>query len=554
MNGLPPSTNRVVRVLCVAAALFILVGAGQCSPSSKDLPHEPLAIAAQDNPPATADQFIARQPFVSVAKQAKAAVVNVSAVKKRSQELERFPSPFFDDPFFRRFFGDEFERRMPGPRERREQGLGSGVIVTPNGYIVTNNHVVEDADELTVSLPDKRTFKATVIGTDPKTDVAVIKIDAANLPVLAWGDASQLQVGELVLAVGNPFGLNQTVTMGIISAVGRANMGIVDYEDFIQTDAAINPGNSGGALVNLKGELIGINTAIFTRSGGYMGIGFAIPSNMARNVMDSLIKHGKVIRTYLKIEGRCPERVQTCDTEKPRHVFSARFDPFRCARLGVEIPISLKIDFEIGSRGWIGVSIQEVTQDLAKEFGAPDTKGALVGDVIDDSPAAKAKLERGDIITAYNGKTINDPVHLRSLVAETPPGTTVRLSIWRDKAAKELTVTVGEQPKEVASTKGFGSGKGDYALAGITVEELKPDRSGRSKFQTGVVVTDVEPDSPAERAGVRRGDIIREINRKPVKNVRDFERLTKELSPGSPVLLLLGRGNATIFLSISPGR
>jgi serine protease Do len=500
MNGLSPSTNRVVRVLCVAAALFILVGAGQCSPSSKDLPHEPLAIAAQDNPPATTDQFIASQPFVSVAKQAKAAVVNVSAVKKRSQELERFPSPFFDDPFFRRFFGDEFERRMPGPRERREQGLGSGVIVTPDGYIVTNNHVVEDAGELTVSLPDKRTFKATVIGTDPKTDVAVIKIDAANLPVLAWGDASQLQVGELVLAVGNPFGLNQTVTMGIISAVGRANMGIVDYEDFIQTDAAINPGNSGGALVNLKGELIGINTAIFTRSGGYMGIGFAIPSNMARNVMDSLIKHGKVIR------------------------------------------------------GWIGVSIQEVTQDLAKEFGAPDTKGALVGDVIDDSPAAKAKLERGDIITAYNGKTVNDPVHLRSLVAETPPGTTMRLSIWRDKAAKELTVTVGEQPKEVASTKGFGSGKGDHALAGITVEELKPDRSGRSKFQTGVVVTDVEPDSPAERAGVRRGDIIREINRKPVKNVRDFERLTKELSPGSPVLLLLGRGNATIFLSISPGR
>jgi serine protease Do len=358
--------------------------------------------------------------------------------------------------------------------------------------------VVEDADELTVALPDKRTFKAKVIGTDPKTDVAVIKIDASNLPVLPWGDASQLQVGEMVLAVGNPFGLNQTVTMGIISAVGRANMGIVDYEDFIQTDAAINPGNSGGALVNLKGELIGINTAIFTRSGGYMGIGFAIPSNMVRNVMDSLIKHGKVVR------------------------------------------------------GWIGVSIQEVTQDLAKEFGAADTKGALVADVLDDSPAAKAKLERGDIITAYDGKAVNDPSHLRSLVAETAPGTAVRLSVWRDKAMKEVTLVIGEQPKEVASTKSSAGGRGDHALAGITVEDLKPDRSGRSRVRSGVLVTEVEPDSPAERAGVRRGDIVREINRKPVKHVRDFERLTKDLRPGSPVLVLISRGNATIFLSISP--
>ena len=488
-----PIRNRPAAPLA-GAILVLFMSLAICSPPQDAAAGQPTTGADQ---PGAANAGIFAQPFVAVAKHAKAAVVNISSVKKTAQGAER-PGPFFDDPFFRRFFGEEFERRMPAPRDRREQGLGSGVIVTQDGYIVTNNHVVEGADELTVSLPDKRTFKAKVIGTDPKTDVAVLKIDASNLPVLTWGDAGQLQVGEMVLAVGNPFGLSQTVTMGIISAVGRANMGIVDYEDFIQTDAAINPGNSGGALVNVRGELIGINTAIFTQSGGYMGIGFAIPSNMARSVMDSLIRHGKVVR------------------------------------------------------GWIGVSIQEITQDLAKEFGAAGTKGALVADVLDDGPAAKAKLERGDIITGYDGKTVNDPGHLRSLVAETPPGTSVRLSIWRDKTTKDLTLVIGEQPKEVASTKSGGSGRGDHALAGMTVEEVKPDRSGRARIQTGVVVTEIEPDSPAERAGVRKGDIIREINRKPVKHVRDFERLTKELTAKSPVLLLIARGNATIFLSISP--
>ncbi len=478
--------------------MVILTGVAKDSQPTAPRLYEPLPVVTQETAPHPGIPILSGQPFIAVAKQAKDAVVNISSVKKGTRGAERFSTPFFDDPFFRRFFGEEFEQRGPTLPEPQEQGLGSGVIVTTNGYIVTNNHVVEDADELTVSLPDKRTYKAKVIGTDPKTDVAVVKIEAAGLPVLSWGDASQLQVGEMVLAVGNPFGLSQTVTMGIISAVGRANMGIVDYEDFIQTDAAINPGNSGGALVNLNGELIGINTAIFTRSGGYMGIGFAIPSNMAKSVMDSLIKHGKVVR------------------------------------------------------GWIGVSIQEVTQDLAKEFGAADAKGALLADIMDDSPAAKAKLERGDIITAYQGKVINDPGHLRSLVAETPPGTTVRLSVWRDKAVKEITVTIGEQPKELASTKHSERLTGNQALVGITVEEMKPDRSRRSQFQTGVVVTEVAPDSPAERAGLRRGDIIREINRKPVKHVRDFDRLTKELTPKSPVLLLLVRGNATIFLSINP--
>lgn len=442
----------------------------------------------------TAEGRLPEQLFVPIAKRAKVSVVNVSSIKKAKQDGHSFQSPFFEDPFFRRFFGEEFERRNPAPREFQQQGLGSGVIVTSDGYIITNNHVVEGADELNVSLPDKRTFKAKVIGTDPKTDVAVIKIDASNLPALPWGDASQLEVGEMVLAVGNPFGLSQTVTMGIISAIGRANVGIVDYEDFIQTDAAINPGNSGGALVNVKGELIGINTAIFSQSGGYMGIGFAIPSTMAKSVMQSLVKHGKVIR------------------------------------------------------GWLGVSIQDVTPELAKEFGAAENRGALVGDVMEDSPASKAKLERGDIITAYNGVAVRDSNHLRGLVAETPPGTTARLSVLHDKKLADLTITLGE-PKELAKTGRAGSSKGEHALAGLTVENAR--ESGRSKMSSGVVVTDIDHASPAERAGLQKGDVIHEINRKSVKDVKDFARLTGQLTPHSPVLLLVKRGNGTLFLSIS---
>ncbi|MEW6543555.1 MAG: DegQ family serine endoprotease [Nitrospirota bacterium] len=483
--------------------LLLLAGMVHCSegPGSDAIP---AALAA---PPAVSAQPAGSVPsnetFVSVAKLARASVVNISSVRKTRLESEPIPSPFFDDPFFRRFFGEEFERRFQPPRERREQGMGSGVIVSADGYIVTNNHVVDQADEITVLLPDKRSLKAKLVGTDPKTDVAVIKVEAADLPTLAWGDSTRLQVGELVLAVGNPFGLNQTVTMGIISAVGRANMGIVDYEDFIQTDAAINPGNSGGALVNLRGELIGINTAIFTRSGGYMGIGFAIPSNMVKNVMSSLVKHGKVVR------------------------------------------------------GWIGVSIQEVSQDLAKEFGAPDTKGALVADVTEDSPAAKAGLERGDIITAYNGTAVNDPAHLRSLIAETAPGATVTLRVWREKSVRDVKITIGELPKELAKASRGRSegGRGDHALAGVTVETYAPDRpgrQGRSRGDSGAVVKDIEPGSPAERAGLQAGDIIREINRKPVRSAQDFERLTERLSPKAPVLLLISRGNATIFLSINP--
>ena len=488
--------RAAVALLC--GGVLVVSGVNVFSSSSNVVASQPSTSRVQFANAPTVEEPLLGQPFVPIAKRAKATVVNVSSVKKTKQDGQGFQNPFFDDPFFRRFFGEEFERRMPAPREFQQQGLGSGVIVTSDGYIITNNHVIEGADELSVSLPDKRSFKAKVIGTDPKTDVAVIKIDASNLSALPWGDASQLEVGEMVLAVGNPFGLSQTVTMGIISAIGRANVGIVDYEDFIQTDAAINPGNSGGALVNLKGELIGINTAIFSRSGGYMGIGFAIPSTMTKSVMQSLIKHGKVIR------------------------------------------------------GWLGVSIQNVTPDLAKEFGAAENTGALVGDVTEDSPASNAKLERGDILTAYNGIPVRDSNHLRGLVAETPPGTTARLSVLRDKKPLDLNITIGELPKELAKAGRDGSGKVEHALAGLTVENAR--QSGRSKASSGVVVTDLEPESLAERAGLQKGDVIHEINRKPVKDVKDFEHLTSQLAPRSPVLLLVKRRTSTIFLSIGGER
>jgi len=332
--------------------------------------------------------------FVEVTKATKPAVVNISTTK-----VVRFRgapySPFFNDPFFRRFFGDDFFREFRAPREQREQSLGSGVIVSQDGYIVTNNHVVEGASEIRVLVGDQREFKGRVVATDPRTDVAVVKIAGHGLPTIPWGDSDRLQVGEWVLAIGNPFGLNQTVTAGIISATGRANVGIADYEDFIQTDAAINPGNSGGALVNVRGELIGINTAIFSRSGGYMGIGFAIPSNMVREVMEDLIKRGKV------------------------------------------------------TRGWLGVHIQLLTPDLAKKFGLKEAHGVLVGEVSGGSPAAKAGMNRGDVILELAGKRVEDPEHLRNEVARTEPGKRIPVKIWRGSKEMILQVEIEELPKEV---------------------------------------------------------------------------------------------------------
>jgi len=428
--------------------------------------------------------------FTQVAKMARPAVVNISTMVK-AESRAPMRSPFFDDPFFRRFFGDEFERRFQPDELPPQQGTGSGVIVSQDGYIITNNHVVEQGDDIQVTLSDKRNFTAEVVGADPKTDLALLKIDAKDLPVLPWGDSSALQVGEIVLAIGNPFGLSQTVTMGIVSAVGRANVGIVDYEDFIQTDAAINPGNSGGALVNLKGELIGINTAIFSRSGGYMGIGFAIPSKMAKFIHTSLAEYGKVIR------------------------------------------------------GWLGVSIQDLTTDLQTQFEAPDTQGALVSEVVNESPAEQAGFKRGDIIRTYDSHAVKDTRQLRALVAESLPNASVKIQVLREGEQKELTVTIREMPQDMMTSTLGGEARGKHALTEIIV---KPPSRG----ETGVEVTDVKAGSAASRAGIREGDIIREINRQVVKDIDDFQRVTSKLGADDRVLLLLQRGRGTIFLMITP--
>ena len=425
------------------------------------------------------------QTFIDVAKRAKASVVNVSSTRKMRKVGE-----------VQRVYSGNLNRRFRQPKTLRQEGTGSGVIVSTDGYIVTNHHIVENGDELEVLLSDKRTFKAKMIGADPNTDVAVIKIDATDLPILSWMDSAQLEVGQLVLAVGSPYGLTQTVTMGIISAVGRANMGIVDYQDFIKTDAAINLGNSGGALVNLHGELVGINTAIFARTGGYRGIGFAIPGNMVKSVLDRLIKYGKVVR------------------------------------------------------GWLGVSIQAVTPDLAKEFGVSETIGALVADVMEDSPASKAGLERGDIITEFDRKPVKDSAQLRLLVAESAPGTTMTMTVLRNRQPRSLEATVGEQPNEWSARREFRDEPGSHALGGVQIGPLSQDKLRELRITGGVVVLSIDHASPAARASLRKGDVIREINKQAVGSVEEFERQVSRLNANGGILLLITRGRTTIYLTI----
>lgn len=442
------------------------------------------------------------QTFVEIAKSVKPAVVNIYATKNGHGGGGSGTTPF-DDPLFRKFFGDEFFRKFEHPKERKERGLGSGVIVESNGMIITNNHVVGKADEIRVTLSDKREFKAKLIGTDPKTDVAVVKIEATGLPTVSWADSDKLEVGEFVLAVGNPFGLTQTVTLGIVSALGRA-AGIAEYEDFIQTDAAINPGNSGGALVNVRGELVGINTAIFSQSGGNMGIGFAVPSNMAQSIMGQLVQTGKVVR------------------------------------------------------GWLGVSIQELTPELASQFGVGDTKGVLVSDVMDDSPAKKAGFERADVILEYDGKSMDSPTHLRNAVAQTPVGKKVSIKFIRDKKTKTVDLTIAEQPKSMAQSgeeEGSDSATATGVLSSLEVRDLNEElanRYGLKSSERGVVIVRVKSGSTAEELGVREGDIVLEVNRQAVTSVKVFERIAGKLPTDQAVLLLLKRQGRTIYLTLRP--
>ncbi len=507
----PPRGMRRWMVAATLLTVGIVIGfvvasdlgwlpAGHAVPDASSIaPTLPIA-----RPVSTAPQPVlggGNQTFVDIAKSVKPAVVNIYATKSgRSEGSGTAP---FDDPLFRKFFGDEFFKKFEHPKERKERGLGSGVIVESNGLIITNNHVVGKADEIRVTLSDKREFKAKLIGTDPKTDVAVVKIDATGLPTVAWADSDKLEVGEFVLAVGNPFGLTQTVTLGIVSALGRA-AGIAEYEDFIQTDAAINPGNSGGALVNVRGELVGINTAIFSQSGGNMGIGFAVPSNMAQSIMGQLVQTGKVVR------------------------------------------------------GWLGVSIQELTPELSSQFGITETKGVLVSDVMDDSPAKKAGFERADVIIEYDGKSMDSPTHLRNAVAQTPVGKKVAVKLIRDKKPKTIDLTIVEQPKSM-SQNGDEDG-GDAAtptgiLSSLDVRDLTEELAGRyglKSSERGVVIVRVKPGSTAEELGVREGDIVLEVNRQAVTSVKTFERIAGKLSKDQAVLLLLKRQGRTIYLTLRP--
>ncbi|GAK49243.1 protease Do [Candidatus Moduliflexus flocculans] len=456
--------------------------------------------AIQASAEATAKLQDLSQAFRDIAKEVGPAVVFIGT-EQTVKSSSNSPTPeqfreFFGDDFMRRFFGE-----MPQGREYKQEGLGSGFITSADGYILTNNHVVENADKITVTLADKREFKAEVVGTDPKSDVAVIKIQADNLPVAKLGDSETLEVGDWVIAIGTPFGLSQTVTAGIISAEGRSNIGINDYEDFIQTDAAINPGNSGGPLVNINGEVIGINTAIFSRSGGYQGIGFAIPINMAKSVQESLIKNGKVIR------------------------------------------------------GWLGVMIQQVTPEMVKQFDLPEgTTGTLVGDVLKGGPAQEYGIQRGDVIVEFDGKPIDSPTTLKNIVAVTEIGKKVDVVLYRNGKKQTIQVKIAEQTgNEKQASKRGTPDEATIEKFGLSVQELTKDIAGQLGYdnEKGVVISNVEQGSPAAEAGLRRGDLIQEINKTTIESLDDYNKAMKAVGDEKSFLTLIRRGENTSYVVVS---
>ena len=448
--------------------------------------------------------------FAPVVKSVLPDVVNISTSKvvkgsNRPDIQGDFPDGM--PPFFQQFFGQQFghngpqsgpnpENRSPRNHDQREDSLGSGVIVSPDGYILTNYHVIDGATDVRVTLADKRQLKATIVGSDPKTDIAVLKVEGTGFPTITVGDSSKLQVGDYALAIGDPFGVGQTVTMGIVSALNRGNLGIEDYEDFIQTDAPINPGNSGGALINDRGELVGINTAILSGgSGGNQGIGFAVPINLARSVMTQILDHGKVTRAYL------------------------------------------------------GIMVQDITPGISKAMNLKDMKGVLVGDVSPEGPAKRSGVQRGDVILEVNGKLMEDSRQLRNTISMMNPDATVNLKLMRNGSPSDVSVKLGELPtdKEQAKTE---EGSSDQALDGVTVENLDAQSArelGLSASTTGVVVTDINPSSSLASAGLRRGDVIQEVNHQPVKNVSQFQEAVRKA--GKNPLLLVNRKGTTLFIA-----
>jgi serine protease Do len=465
--------------------------------SLRDVPEELMALEQLS------------KAFVGVSKLVNPSVVTISAekvIRSASRERRRLP----DNHPFREFFGDDFFDRFfwggPDGESFRSRGLGSGVIVSEDGYILTNNHVIQDAEELTIGLMDDRELKAEVIGTDPESDIALIKVDAEGLPAVRFGDSDLLQVGEWVIAVGSPFSENlaHTVTAGIVSAKGRNRVGIVDFEDFIQTDAAINPGNSGGALVNVRGELVGINTAIATRNGFYQGVGFAIPINMARKVMDDLLSRGKVVR------------------------------------------------------GWLGVQIQPLDDDLAASLKLDSKRGVIINDLTSGGPAEKAGLKHGDVILEFQGTEVKDADHLQSLVAAQDPGSPAEVKVLRDGKRKNFEVDLGERPRNPMEAFREGDGGGDAkevpaaGRLGLEIEPLTRElaRDLGVEDEEGVVVREVRRDGPAARKNIRPGDVIREVNRRQVSTLAGFNEAMGEVDAGETVLLLIQRGETSFFVAV----
>jgi serine protease Do len=498
---------KIRRWVATVVVLMALAGGALLSQGARNwtdhtvfgAPSAPIAVT-QNALPVSLGNFA--NGFSAVLKPALPAVVNISSSRMVKGGRNQM-SPMFNDPFFRQFFGDQGQGEA---RPQREQSLGSGVIVSSDGTILTNNHVIDGATDIKVFLNDKREFQAKLIGTDPKTDIAVLKIDASNLPTLSLGDSNQLQVGDLIFAIGDPFGVGETATMGIVSATGRGGFGIESYENFIQTDAAINPGNSGGAMIDIHGNLVGINTAILSHGGGMggqggnEGVGFAIPVSMVKPVMDQILNHGKVVRGYL------------------------------------------------------GVHIQDLTPELAKAFGLKDSGGVLIGDVSSGTPAAQAGLKKGDVILQVNGQPVNASNQLRVQISQFAPGTPIKLQIWRNGGTQDVSLKLAElSEKEEKQATGETSGA---ALEGVQVQDLTSDISQELNLAPGthgVVVTSVDASSPAAAAQppLNRGDVIQEINHKPINNTSDYQQAMSGADK-QPVLLLVNHGGVTGYVVVEP--
>ena len=498
MKYFPFLKTTTFKVQAIAGALVLAGGLAVVAHGSVDAANIRLKLAAANEGPAR----------LTMAPAANAAMPSV--VKISSSKIVKTPTAFEgqsgDDgaDLFGQLFGgrngagNRGGRFQTPPSAHREAGVGSGVIISPDGYIITNNHVVDGATDVEVTLTDRRQFKARVIGTDPKTDVAVIKIDAGNLPAITVGDSSKLQIGDEVLAIGNPFGVGQTVTMGIVSATGRTGLGIEEYEDFIQTDASINPGNSGGALVNDRGELVGINTAILSgESGGNQGIGFAVPVNLARKVMDEIATNGHVTRAYL------------------------------------------------------GVTIQEVTPAIAKAIGLDGPRGALVSDVSANSPAQKAGLQSGDVITAVNNKPVLESNQLRMDISMMGTNEPLKLQVFRNGSTVNLNAETAEMPGTPVERASNDRGHSNSALDGVSVQSMNPEiaqQAGVNPGTSGVVVTNVDPASAAAGAGLQEGDVIQEVNHSKVANSSDFASALQKSKGDS--LLLINRKGTKLYLAV----